>query len=422
VKNAYAWLTLAGVAFVVCGSLVPFRFEPVPYAEVFGRFTRDLWLNIPINSRSDVLANVLLMIPVAFCAAGAVWTKPTAGRSIATVLGVSIAGAAISMSMEFLQTFLPDRVVSLRDVMAETFGSSIGALAFWRIGPALTDWLRRWAAGRHRLSMAERWLLGYVALLVMWQLMPLDLSLEPSMIFHKYREGRLVTVLVAPLSWVTARAVLLYVPVGLAASLFWRPQGCRRAAPVATALGVMAVGAIELSHLFLESRSIDLGMVLAGTIGVAVGVVGVSRLSANVPAAPVPKAFAPALASAGWAAVIVWSQWYPFNFIPDGSEALTRIQGLTSWSSWAVGVSGIEAVSRAFIMTLPLGFGLRYVLGPGARVGAAVACVVTAGLWCGVECGLALLPAGAPALAQVPVATSGAAIGLWLGGVVLREA
>src|SRR5207302_2103805 len=141
---------------------------------------RDLRLNVAVNSRSDAVANVLLMMPVGCCAAGALWTRRPARRALPAILGISACGAILSLSMEFLQSFLPDRVVSLRDVISETFGSCVGAVAFLWLGPALTGALRRRAGDREDASLAERWLLAYVAVLAMWHLMPLDLSLDPS--------------------------------------------------------------------------------------------------------------------------------------------------------------------------------------------------------------------------------------------------
>jgi hypothetical protein len=182
------------------------------------------------------------------------------------------------------------------------------------------------------------------------------------------------------------------------------------------------VCAAECAHLFVESRSIDLGAIVAGTIGVAVGVLTVRRLSAHAPVAPAPVAFAPAVACVAWAAVIVWLQWYPFNFILDSGEALARIQRLTSWSSFAGSGQSAGAVASTFVMTLPLGVWLRRALGPASPVGMAVivcSFIAVAALWCGVEFGLALLPDRAAGLAQVPVAMCGAVAGLWLGGLFL---
>jgi len=159
---------------------------------------------------------------------------------------------------------------------------------------------------------------------------------------------------------------------------------------------------------------------LAGALGAAAGVAATTVMSLDVPAARTPDALRPFLACLAWAAAIVAFQWYPFNFVSDGADALARVQRLVSVSSVAAG--NTMAVAGAFLMTLPIGLCVRRALGREARIGGAVVMflmLAVAGLWCGVEFGVALLPSRAPALGQVPVATFGAIAGLWLGGLEL---
>jgi hypothetical protein len=275
-RRRYAWLAFAGVVFAVVGSLVPFQFEWLPPAQAGGRFVRELWRNVGMSSLSDVAANVLLMLPIAFCAAGAL-ERPAGRRgAIAIVLGLSAAGAVFSCAIEFVQTFLPARVVSLRDVVAESVGCAFGAVLWLAAGRTFTDALRRQFSGRERLSGPERWLLGYACAVALWQLRPLDLSLEPSMIFHKYRDGRLLLGLTWDSDWHSVatrlRDILIYMPLGAVAVRCWRPAGCRRGLPVAIAVGTAAVAAIQISHVFVESRAIESQTFLAGSVGVALGV------------------------------------------------------------------------------------------------------------------------------------------------------
>ncbi len=420
----YARLAMAGVAFVVCGSLSPFRFEAVPGADVLPRFLDALWRNVDIRSRSDLLANVLVMMPVAFCAAGAVWYG-SAARRVMTVVAVVVAGGAmLSVSMEFLQTFLPDRVVSLRDVFAETLGACVGAAAWLAIGPAVTEQFRRGAVARTRLLAGDRVLMAYLVVLAAWRLAPFDLSLDPSILVHKYREGRLISG--ASLGSPELHSILIYIglciPVGVAASLFWRPAGFRRSLPVALVLGVLPIWALELSHILMESRAVDLEMLLAGPLGVGVGAVLIRWLYADRPAAPIPEAVLPGIAGTAWMAAIVWSQWYPFNFVSTGAEVLAGMRALTSLSLASVG-SPDSAALRAFVSMLPLGFCVRRALGRARHIDGitiAVLALAVVGLWAGVELGISLLPGRTPDITGIAAATCGAEAGLWVGQLGLR--
>ncbi len=272
-------LTLAGTAFIVCGSLAPFRFAAVPFGTLAGRFVQLLRQDAGLGSRSDFVANVLLVVPVAFCAAGALHWKRTAGRDAAMVVGVALAGMLLSLSMEFAQMFLPARVVSIQDVAAQMLGSAAGGVAWLGLGPWLSVRVRRWTEGRERLSAAQRGWLVYVAVFAVWQLMPLDLSLEPAVLVHKYREGRLVTPLCLDrfltdlCGWrMLVSTVIPYMPLGVCAASCWRPRGASRALTTAFAIAVVAVAAIELSHLLVESRAVALDAAAGGVIGAAAGI------------------------------------------------------------------------------------------------------------------------------------------------------
>jgi hypothetical protein len=82
-------------------------------------------------------------------------------QALATALGV---GAALSLSMESLQNFLPERVPSNVDLLLNVFGTALGAAA--GVAIHLRGWVDRWQ------SVRERWFIrrcaGGLALILLW--------------------------------------------------------------------------------------------------------------------------------------------------------------------------------------------------------------------------------------------------------------
>lgn len=119
-------------------------------------------------SRSDLLANALLFVPIGFMLAGAILVDRRSRRLrvLATLLTL-LSSAAVSSVLEFLQIFAPGRVPSPIDIMAQVLGCTIGLVAWMAGGDAVTRWLRaaRQAAGEDRLSSA-RWVLSCVVVRV----------------------------------------------------------------------------------------------------------------------------------------------------------------------------------------------------------------------------------------------------------------
>jgi VanZ family protein len=122
------YLTLAYLALVAYASLYPFSGWRVPSTEPVAFLFAD-W---PIyRTVSDVVLNVLaylplgLMLTLAFMA----WMP----RLAAAVLGV-IGGACISLSIEYAQNFLPVRIPSNLDLLANTAGALMGAVLAYVFG------------------------------------------------------------------------------------------------------------------------------------------------------------------------------------------------------------------------------------------------------------------------------------------------
>src|SRR4029453_6155346 len=122
---------LIAIAFATYGSLVPLHARAMTFAQAVTEFQRLRYVPFAVASKTDFLANFTLFVPIGFLSTGAL----AAGRSrpplafLAVPLVVGCA-AALSISIEFAQIFIPDRTASLNDVANETMGAAAGALVW----------------------------------------------------------------------------------------------------------------------------------------------------------------------------------------------------------------------------------------------------------------------------------------------------
>jgi VanZ family protein len=94
----------------------------------------------------DLWSNFAGYLPFGLLAAA--WLYPRLRGAVAVVVATA-AGGALSLALEATQTFLPSRIPSLADFVANVGGAALGALLGARIAPALAPGgaLARWRAG-----------------------------------------------------------------------------------------------------------------------------------------------------------------------------------------------------------------------------------------------------------------------------------
>ena len=116
-------LALAYLLIIVYASLQPFRNWRLPAVDVYG-FLAAPWPRY--ITLTDVLINVCAYIPLGFMLALGLrrWLRPMHAVIASTLLAV-----AVSIAMESMQMFLPARIASNVDVLANSMGGLIGALA-----------------------------------------------------------------------------------------------------------------------------------------------------------------------------------------------------------------------------------------------------------------------------------------------------
>ncbi|HBI43173.1 MAG TPA: hypothetical protein DDY78_10005 [Planctomycetales bacterium] len=318
----YAWLTAAFAAFALYGSLVPFEFRPLPWAETQKRWAEVCAQPVRVESRSDWAANILLFVPLGFLGMAALcsdrgraadwWAVPTAA-----------AWACFSAFLEFSQLYFPPRDSSINDIAAESLGAAVGIAVWIAAGRPLTRRAREAWAGTETGGTALRLLSGYVVLLLVVQVFPPNLTISPVELYHRYKAG-----LVRPVPFafwaVDPRAgakkmvegAAWFLPLGLLASRLprWRSGGGRSALEV-LALGTFTAASAEFLRLFVVTHSCDASDVATNGLAVVGG--WFAGLDAR-------KSAFQRLAAGAWVIGLVYLNWLPFDFRFDGA----------SWARW----------------------------------------------------------------------------------------
>lgn len=326
------WLVaLVYTVFVVYGSLVPLEFHTLPWDEAVAQFREIRFLKLGIGSRADWMANLLLFIPLTYLWMGAL---AAGGGCLRSALAASLlvpAAVALSIGIEFTQLFFPQRTVSQNDIFAETLGGIIGILVWWGTGSRFVGWLQSWQQMHSRAALAERLAWVYLAGVIVYNVLPLDLTISLVEIFHKWQEGKLNLIPFGRLPGDAVHALyeiasdaLIWVPL----AFLWRLDGTRSAARV-WGMTFATAAVLEFMQLFVYSRVSDITDLFTAAAGAALGAFIGGRLARHEAPAGQPLPWAagvPFALAAGWMAALSIVFWYPFDFKTDGAFLRERLQ------------------------------------------------------------------------------------------------
>ena len=325
------WLAaLVYTAFVIYGSLVPLEFRALPWDEAAARFAAIPWLRLGIGSRADWVANLLLFIPLTFLWMGALSAGAGPLRTALVTLALIPAAIALSVGIEFTQLFFPQRTVSQNDIFAETLGGIVGALAWWGTGRRFVEWFQSWQHIHARAALAERLAWVYLAGVLVYNVLPLDLTISLVEVFHKWRDGKVNLIPFGRLPDGAAYALyeiatdaLIWTPL----ALMWRLDGTRSAWRV-WGMTLATAAALEFMQLFVFSRVSDVTDLFTAAAGAALGSFIGGRLARHE--APTGQllpwaSWLPFALAAGWVAALLFVFWFPFDFRTDGAFLRERL-------------------------------------------------------------------------------------------------
>lgn len=469
---------LAYAAFVVYGSLVPLQFQAMPFDEALQRFRGLQWpdlgsgssmgwaasmlwsaplvlmslgmlwrrysvlrllftivfvliaavaFSIRIGSPADWVTNILLYVPLAFLWLGVFWSRSAfPARLLASAL-VLTSLVAFSLAIEFCQLFYPPRVSSLNDVSAQIIGAALGIMAWWIWGERVAAWVTGWLDRHDQVGLPTRLLMLYLAGLFAYNVLPLDLTLSPVEIYHKFREGRLILIPFSGLSggveqvfYEIVSDIAIWIPVGL----LWRFTGLSSSRAVLRTVGVALL--LEVLQLLVYSRVSDITDVITALVGGWAG----AKMAAGLPVVsrtPVDKAsdgvssISMVLAALAWCAVLLLVFWYPFDFNSDPTFLRERIERLHNppFSAYyhSTEFRAVTSLLQKILFFVPLGLLLgRAVSALWQRAGPfwLVVSVLAAGFVGLVEAGRLMLPTKYPDTADWVITWLATLGGAWV--------
>ncbi|NQU22400.1 MAG: VanZ family protein [Candidatus Nealsonbacteria bacterium] len=436
-----AAMFFTGIA--VYGSLVPLDYRPLAFDEAVARFRQIPYLALGVGSRTDWVANILLTVPIGYCWMGAFLAGRRFGRAgLVIAPAVVVGSAAMSIAIEFAQLWFPDRISSQNDVVAQCIGACIGVGLWMAAGPGAHRWLQSYTAAKRPEQQIDWLLRAYLLGLLIYSVLPLDLTINPAEVMQKYRDGKIVLVPFACVNtdltsvYGLLRDVVVFVPVGMLAAT-WLTSSSKPVRPLGTSvlLGGLVVLATETTQLLVYTRHTSTGDVITGTLGVAIGAWIMRRLRATAAENGLPTDEPSLLGRrarlcGGLAAVYVLLLAVVFcadslqTLDPDvhQQEIRTRFEGFfcVPFASLHKG-SNFNAISEVLKKTLfyaPLGVLAALVIGP-MRIRRTtrwllmlVAVAAAAGVSTAIEMAQVFLPPRVPDVTDVILCTAGATVGL----------
>jgi glycopeptide antibiotics resistance protein len=412
-------MALFFLAVAIYGSLVPLHYTPLPWEEAVAKLRAAHWDSLASGGRTDFVANILLFIPLGYFFMAALCVDRSRLVALPAAVLVLPLLCALSVSIEFTQLWFPPRVMSVNDMVGESTGAVIGAALWATAGQRLTVRARAMWSALGRRELAARLLPFYLAFLVIAHVMPLDLTISPAEIWHKYKAGRIVLVpFSAPghglADWASKALwnAAYFLPVGwLLAGLDgrWLVTGRR-----AVTAGLLVAGGVEFLQVFVWTRYADVTDVLTGTLAVLAGWASARQWQARGATLPGPGLRAVGLLA--WVGVLVVVNWYPFDFRREADQWRTALNSvpLVPFADLYPGSDyhAFDQVLTKTLLFLPVGALL-------ARRGRSTLAGFLAGLALStaLEVGQLGLPTRYASVTDVLVETSGA----WLGCFLARR-
>lgn len=447
-------LLLAAIAvtcLAVYGSFVPMDFKTLDWEQAVSQFKQVPYLELGVYKRADLVANIVLFVPLGFFWLGALdldrrkrWPGLIAAPLLAVVL------VALAIAVEFFQQWTVRRTVSQNDMIAESVGAVIG-MGLWLVAG-------RWLIGRVRAvlspgepvatheeqtaAIVQRWrrfLLLYALGFVLYNIQPLDLAFSPDSLRQKAADGRILLVPFASLKgsvfnalWQIGSDILLFLPIGL---LLRVGSSQPRSLLAATLLCLLAACGIELLQLFVFTRYVDTTDLFISTIGGFLGGLLAGRLlrwreraSHEMESGSSMRGPLAILLGVAYTVPLCIFNWQPFHFVKTMDEFwhhLNLAMGMP-FSSHYVGTefNALTKVMRDVMYFAPFGVLCRWVSerrGKSLWPGRVIVVLIGLLLGCAIEIGQAATVSRIADITSVILNVIGAFLGWWTWGLICRK-
>lgn len=425
--------------FVIYGSLLPFQFQAKTWDEAMARFEHiKQYDSTDLEARGDWVVSVVMYAMLTYPMMGALTVDRRRAAGLITGPVVALFGIGLAIGVEFAQVFFPPRTVSINDIQFESLGGLLGVVVWLLAGQRITGWMRRFARVTTLSGLASRLLPGYLAVLLVVQLMPFDFVVRFDELAVKYDEGK---VRLSPLtggnlsSWdfLTKSALNLacFVPLGLLHSLAKHHAGTVRPTSDVPWASFAAPLIVEVLQFFVYSRTSNTADVVTGMLGVAIGWWAARRIRADGAASNAlvtVTILRPALFLI-WLAAVIYLYWRPFDFSTNpadfaGDREEWPLYGLRRFPLapfvdyyWGSKYNALDQFVRKAFAFAPLGILFAVSLRDLNRRFAALGTVVTAFIVAVIlEIGRYYLPSRAPSTTDILIACAGA----WVGFQITR--
>ena len=425
--RAYLILSIIYACFLFYGSLMPFEFRGVSFRHAWDEFWHTGLLFQAHWGQADMVTNIVIMIPLTFCALGA-WsregTRPGLWFMAPAVLAVSL---PISASLEFVQVLTVDRTPSIHDIIAQAIGGAIGLGAWMVFGGALNRWVRGLFASGDSRHLAGRILWTYAGLLVLYELLPLNPTISASQILAKYRQGGINLIpfhdSVHMGLYATWMKAAVYIPVGFLLAFRAGRFGRRMLRGLLGGLG-FSLG-LETAQVFIVSRIATSTDVVLGTLGACLGGLAACLLAAGASGHGVQSgwwkrhgAWVKLALTGLWTFATVWRRWYPFEFRWPEPNVQGRIATILGTPPFDIvrGIGPLDAVARLgeeFVAFLVLGMLLQALLAPAGGGRRFPIAFGTAAIALILDAGRLFLPVHPPDMTVSLLALAGSAASVW---------
>ena len=372
-RRQLAWLLLAWAVFIIYGSWVPLNFQPRDPVEVWITLWQwSAWDSLQ-EQRIDTVVNVLLTVPLSFGLA-LLWIGPRTHTPVLVRATIVLLVLPLSLLAEYGQGFLSGRSESLGDVLAQTVGTVIGLALHTGFGVRVRTWLVSISLSMDQRSRAAHLLYGYLIALLLFAVMPLDLTLDVGELYHKWHNGKVILLpfsgmhgTVSEIIYELMTDVLLWIPVGI----LWRLNAPQRTPGAIAGRALLLALAIECVQLLVLSRLSDITDVLLSAIGAWLGALVMPYVLQTSTAGREIFHRACGIGLLIWLATVVLIYGWPFDirWPPQGWMAFvdmfTHVPFATYFQRQEFGA--LNEILRKLLVFLPGGLLARLWLAPVAR-------------------------------------------------------